>query len=365
MAKDREHKLFIGTFTRDTASEGIYTARFDSVSGALSLTGSAYAADNPTYLAVAPSRRYLYAVNEVNDVAGEASGAITAFAIDPSDGALRILNRKSTGGPGPCYVSLDATGRFVLATNFFDPARNGGSICVLPTEPDGQLEDVSDFHLLEGSGRIPMEQEKPRVHSIISDPSNRFVLGANVGTDRIQVYRLQPEHGKIEPDDPLWARLPTGSGPRHMCFSADGRWLFAVNEQDSTATLCSWDQASGKLTPVQHISTLPEGFADTNHCADIHVAPSGRYLYCSNRGHDSIAIFSFDPVRGELQAKGHEHTGGKAPRGFTLDPTGKFLLAGNHFSDCINVFALDPSSGLPVYTGHNVQVPAPVCLKFF
>ena len=363
MAKDSEHILFIGTFTRDTASEGIYTARFDTVSGELSLTGALYAADNPTYLALAPSRGILYAVNEVNDVAGKASGAITAFAIDPGDGALRTLNQKPTGGPGPCYLSLDATGRFVLATNFFDPARSGGSICVLPTAPDGQLEEVSDFHLLEGTGRIPMEQEKPRVHSIISDPSNRFVLGANVGTDRIHVYRLQPEHGKLERHDP-WAQLATGSGPRHTCFSPDGRWLFAVNEQDSSATLCSWDQAAGKLTPVQHISTLPEGFDETNHCADIHVAPSGRYLYCSNRGHDSIAIFSFDPIKGELQAKGHVHTGGKAPRGFTLDPTGRFLLAGNHFSDCINVFALDPDSGLPVYTGCSVQVPAPVCLKF-
>ena len=350
--------VYVGTYTR-TESEGIYVYRMDEATGELSYLSHATGIENPTFLAIHPNGGYLYAVSEVPEYAGQSSGAIMAYSIDAATGELTFINERPTGGPGPCHVAVDATGRFALVANYL-----GGSVCVLPIGDDGGLGDATEFVQHKGSSVDPRRQGEPHAHSVNIDSSNRYVFVTDLGTDKVVTYLLDAENGRLSPNDVPFAKLQDGAGPRHLAFHPNGKSAYVINELDSTVTVFALDGERGTLEENQTLSTLPESFSGTSHCADIHVSPSGRFLYGSNRGHDSIAIYSIDGSSGKLTFLAHESTGGRTPRNFAIDPTGAFLLAANQDSDTIVTFSIDTDTGLLSATGTVASVPMPVCLKF-
>jgi 6-phosphogluconolactonase len=350
--------VYVGTYTTRGA-EGIYAYRFDPSSGDLSPLGVAARTENPTFLAVAPTKQALYAANEVAELDGQPGGAISAFSVDADTGTLTFLNRQPSLGTGPCHVAVDQTGKFVLAANY-----GSGSASILPIQPDGRLGPASDFVQHEGFGPNERRQQGPHAHSVTLSPDNRFAFVADLGIDKMMSYQLDLEAGKLVPNDPPWAETYPGAGPRHFAFHPNGRTAYIINELGSSVTVFDYDAERGALREVQTISTLPERFGGRNTCADVHISADGRFLYGSNRGHDSIAIFSIDPEAGTLTAIGHESTKGKTPRNFGLDPSGSFLLAANQDTNNIVAFRVDRETGLLTPTGHQTQVPAPVCIKW-
>ncbi len=350
--------VYIGTYTQ-RGSKGIYLARLDLASGKLSLEGLAGEVVNPSFLALHPSGKYLYAVGEVGQFAGGMGGAVSAFAIDPETGKLALLNQKSSRGAGPCHIVIDRTGKNALVANY-----GGGSVACLPIADDGQLGDAISFFQHEGSSVNPRRQERPHAHSINLDPANRFAMAPDLGIDKIMIYRFDAAAHRLEPNNPPAAAVAPGSGPRHFAFHPTARYAYGINELASTITAFEYDAARGALTTLQTISTLPEGFQGNNTTADIHVHPSGKFVYGSNRGHDSIAIFAVDLATGKLTAVGHEPTQGKTPRNFGIDPSGTFLLAANQDSDNVVAFRIDQATGKLEPTGQSIRVPMPVCVKF-
>jgi len=349
--------VYIGTYTRGQ-SEGIYVCRMDPSSGALGFASKAAEVDNPSFLALHPHKPYLYAVTEVGESAGRPSGVVTAFAADAKTGELTFLNEQPSHGPGPCYLSVDKTGTFVLVANY-----GGGSLAVLPIQDDGQLGSATDFVQHRGSSVDPRRQRTPHAHCIILDPSNRYAFAVDLGLDKIMIYELDLNHGKLTPNREPWVQVKAGAGPRHLTFHPNGTYAYVLNELDSTLTAFTYDDTRGTLREAQTISTLPEGFKGTNHCADLHVSPSGRFVYGSNRGHDSIVVFAVDEDTGELTYVDHEPTQGREPRSFVIDPHGTFLLAANQHSDTIVTFRVDQQTGRLISTGRVAEVPTPVCLK--
>jgi 6-phosphogluconolactonase len=359
MTKQNNGKLhvYIGTYTRGR-SEGIYLYYMDKSTGALEFASVAGGTENPAFLAIHPEQRYLYSVNEVGQFAGKSSGAVSAFSIDPETGELTLLNQQSSQGPGPCHLSVDHTGQFVLVANY-----SGGSVAVLPIDSDGKLGEATDFVQHEGSSVNPRRQERPHAHSIMVDESNRYAFVPDLGMDKIMIYRLNLTDGKLEPNDEPWAKVKAGAGPRHFDFHPNGKYAYAINELDNTLIAFAYDATRGSLREIQTVSTLPEDFSGTSYCADVHVSPSGKFVYGSNRGHDSIAIFGIDEATGRLTCVGYEPTQGKMPRNFGIDPTGAFLLAANQDSDNVVVFRIDRQTGRLESTGFVVEVPKPVCVK--
>jgi len=349
--------VYVGTYTHK-GSEGIYIYRMNPESADLEPVGKAVNINNPSFLAIDPKQRYLYSVNETQSFAGERSGGVTAFSIDPKSGELTFLNSKSSKGTGPCYVTVDKTGRYVLVANY-----SSGSICVLPVMDDGSLGDATDFVQHEGSSVNPKRQEGPHAHSIVVDPSNRYVYAADLGLDKIMIYKFDSERGKLTPNDQPWVKTKPGAGPRHFTFHPNGKFAYVINELDSTIVAYSYNEDRGTLREIQTVSTLPEGFKVINYPADIHVAPSGKFLYGSNRGHDSIVIYRVDEETGKLACIGHESTRGEFPRNFAIDPSGNFLFAANQNTDNIVVFRINQQTGLLEPTGHVTKVPTPVCIK--
>jgi 6-phosphogluconolactonase len=350
--------VYVGTYTTGK-SEGIYLYRLNLSSGELKHVATTKGVVNPSFLALAPSRRYLYAVNEVEDFAGKKSGAVSAFAVDQRTGELRLLNQQPSLGADPCYVDVDAGGRFVLVANY-----TGGNVTVFPVQGDGSLGEATDMRQAQGSSVNRERQEGPHAHCIVLDPTNRFAYQCDLGTDKIMIFRFDARHGKLLPNEPPWAQVKPGAGPRHLAFEPSGKYVLVLNELHSTVTAFTRDPEKGSLKELQTLSTLPKDFTGTNTGADIHVSPNGRFLYCSNRGHDSIAIFTIDPGHGALISVGHEFTRGMTPRNFAIDPAGGFLLVANQKSDNIVVFRLDQKTGRLSPTGQLAQVPSPVCLKF-
>lgn len=349
--------VYIGTYTRG-ASEGIYVYRLDPSSGSLSYAAKATGLQNPSFLALDPQRRYLYAVNEVAEFGGVPGGAVSAFSVDRTTGELAFLNQQSSRGASPCHLSVEGTGRFVLVANY-----TGGSVCVLPIGEDGRLGEATDVVQHRGSSVHPTQQNVPHAHSVTLDPANRYAFVADLGIDKIMVYRLDLNQGKLRPNNQPWVLVKAGAGPRHFTFHPNGRYAYVINELDSTVTAFSYDGTAGTLAELQTLSTLPAGFTGRNSSADVHVSPSGRFLYGSNRGHDSIVIFQIEESTGKLTCIAHEPTRGRTPRNFTIDPTGTFLLAANQNSDTIVTFRIDEKTGKLFATGHVAQVPQPVCLK--
>ncbi len=350
--------LFVGTYTT-SRDDGIHVFRLDGRSGALRFVSMTPGVSNPSFLAIHPRRPFLYAVNEDNESSFGPVGSVSAFSIDDDSGRLTRIDRRSTHGAGPCHLSVDAEGRFVLAANYLS-----GSLAVLPIRSDGSLEEATCVVRHEGSGPNEKRQRGPHAHSIVPDPDGRRFFAPDLGTDSVMVYRLDSGRGKLAPAEFPRARLRAGSGPRHVTFSPDGRHAYVINELDSTITAFAHDASSGALSEVGTVSAVPDGYDGRSSGADIHAAPSGRFLYGSIRHHDSIAIFEIDSGTGALRRVVHEPSGGRKPRNFVIDPTGAFLLAANQDSDLVVSFRIDQSAGRLTPTGEAAQVPRPVCLKF-
>lgn len=342
--------VYVGTYTRKE-SEGIYGYRFDPATGTLMFAGVGRGIENPSFLALHPNRRYLYAVNEV----GTDGGGVSAFALD-NDGALTFINHRLSQGRSPCHLSVDDAGAFIYAANY-----GTGTALVYAIRAGGGLEPVSDIVQHEGSGPNEHRQRGPHAHSINLSPDNRFAFVPDLGIDRVMIYDIATEPGKLIPHG--YAQVTGGSGPRHFTFHPNRDLAYLINEMGNTITAFTYDVEAGVLAEFQTVPTLPDDFEGENTTADIHVAPSGKFLYGSNRGHDSIVIYAIDAA-GRLTYVGHTSTQGKTPRNFAIDPTGSFLLAANQDSDNIVVFRLNQETGDLIPTGHEVKVSMPVCVKF-
>src|SRR6266853_6098600 len=363
-ATNRRYLVFVGTYTDKTESKGIYAYEFDADTGKLTPKGVAAETPDPSWVAVHPSGKYLYAANE----AGKAS-TVSAFAVDANSGRLTLLNQMPSLGEDPCYLSFDKTGKYVLVANY-----SSGTIAVFPILADGRLGEHTALAKDQGpAGPNKERQEAPHAHWIEAAAHNQFVYVADLGLDRVLIFKFDATSGSLTPGEPLTAKaaplnprsatLNPGAGPRHAAFAPDGKFMYVLGELQSTVTVFAND-AEGAYRTVQQISTLPKGFAGRNDAAEIAVHPNGKFLYASNRGHESIAIFAIDARNGTLALVAHVLTGGKEPRNFAIDPSGQYLLAENQLSNNVVVFRIDPTTGGLSPTGVKVEVPSPVDITF-
>jgi 6-phosphogluconolactonase len=355
---DAEILLYIGTYTA-SEDDGIHVYRMDGRSGELTFSSKMPGVENPSFLALHPDGSHLYAVNEVSETALGPGGGVSAFSIDADTGELTFLNQRSTQGAGPCHLSVDAEGKFVLAANYL-----AGSLAVLPIRSAGSLGEATDVVQHKGSSVNVTRQQGPHAHSITPDPAGRHFFAPDLGIDRVMVYRLDTGQGRLVPHDVPWVQARPGAGPRHMTFSPDGRFAYLINEIDTTITAFAYDAARGTLTEVTTVSAIPDGYEGRISGADVHVAPSGRFLYGSIRHQNSIVAFEIDQGSGDLRYVGHESSRGSVPRNFAIDPTGTFLLVANQGSDTVVTFRIDQDTGKLTPTGEDVHVPRPVCLRF-
>jgi 6-phosphogluconolactonase len=349
--------VYIGTYTRGD-SKGIYLAHLDLATGKLSGAELAAEVVNPSFLALHPTRPLVYAIGEIGNFAGGKTGAVSAFTRDEKTGKLALLNQQSSKGSGPCYVTVDRAGKNVLVANY-----GSGSIACLPLKEDGRLGEAAAFIQHEGSGPNRQRQEGPHAHSINVDAANRFAVAADLGLDKLLVYRLDAAAGKLTPNDPPFVAMAPGAGPRHFAFHPGGRYAYAINELNSTVTAMSYDADRGELKTIQSTATLPADFSGTNYPAEVQVHSSGRFVYGSNRGHDSIVTFAVDAATGKLTRVGLVSTQGKNPRNFGIDPSGRCLLVANQDGNNVVVFRIDAQTGQLTPTGSSIRVTAPVCVK--
>jgi len=358
-AQGSSYLVYVGTYT-DTGSEGIYVYRYDAESGRIEPLGVAAKAVNPSFLVVHPSRRIVYAVNETVTYEGKPTGAVSAFSIAPGSGELTLLNRVESRGADPCYVSLDRTGKYVLVANY-----TGGSVASFPILDDGRLGDAASFVQHQGGkGADPQRQDGPHAHSIDLSPDNRHAIVADLGLDQLLIYNFDANSGALSAGIPPYTKVSRGAGPRHLTFHPSGTFAYAVNELHSTVSTFGYDAGSGTLEHLQTVSMLPARYVGRKEAAEIHVHPSGRFLYASNRGHDSIAVFKIDRKKGTLTKIQRIHTGGKEPRFFGFDPTGVRLFAANQNSNSIIVFNVDTATGRLTATSQRIDVPSPVAISF-
>jgi 6-phosphogluconolactonase len=352
---DSRPLLYVGT-SAGHDSDSLFLFRLDPSTGDLEPAGAVRAGARPSFLALHPSGRTLYAVNESGVPPDCPGGAVGAFSIDPRSGNPTLLDRQPSRGRGPCHLAVDRTGRLVFAANY-----GSGSVDVFPVEDGGRLGACSQTLAHEGRGADPRRQEGPHAHCATLSPDNRFVLSCDLGTDQVIVYGLDPVRGALSPKRAV--PLPPGSGPRHMAFHPDGRHAYVVNELASTVAVFSYDASEGGLERTQLLSALPDGHAGRSAAAGIGVHPSGRFLYASNRGHDSLAAFSIDGATGRLTPAGHEPARGRTPRHFAIDPSGRFLVAANQESGALAVFRIDPRTGRLSFL-RSAGVPVPMCILF-
>ncbi|HKV62031.1 MAG TPA: lactonase family protein [Candidatus Acidoferrum sp.] len=352
-----QYLAYVGTYTTKTNSKGIYSFRFDAATGQLSAIGVAAETPDPSWVAVHPSGKYAYAANE----AGKAS-TVSAFALDAKSGRLTLLNQMPALGEDPCYLSFDKSGKYVLVANY-----SSGTIVVFPILADGRLGEHTALMKDQGAtGPNKERQEAPHAHWIETTAGNHFVYVADLGLDRVLIYKFDATKGLLtagESSDSFSAQLNPGAGPRHVAFGPGGRFMYVLSELQSSVTVFA-NEAQETYRSVQQIPTLPKGFSGRNDAAEITVDPSGTFLYTSNRGEDTITIFSIDPGKGTLTFVARVPTGGKEPRHFAIDPSGKFLLAENQHSNNIVVFKINAATGGLTPTGQVVEVPSPVDLTF-
>ena len=354
----RNYLVYIGTYTTEQ-SKGIYAYRFDVVTGQFVPLGLAAETSNPSFLALHPNHKILYAVNEIGNFQNQSSGAVSAFAIDSHTGKLTLLNQVASRGADPCYVAVDKTGKYVLVANY-----GGGNVAVFPVLKGGKLAEATSVLQYKGAGANPERQESPHAHWIDFSPDNRFVIAADLGLDQLDVYKFSANKGSLIPNQPAVVQLKPEAGVRHFAFHPNARFGYAVNEMQSSVVSFAYDPARGTLHELQTISILPKDFTAKNDAAEIQIHPSGKFLYASNRGHDSIAVFSIDPAKGTLTPVEYVPTQGKAPRYFAVDPTGSRLFVANQNSGTIVIFRIDPTSGRLTSTGQVLQIASPVCLRF-
>ena len=350
--------VYVGTYTRSGSGKGIYLFRHDPESGRLTQVSVTEDRD-PSFLALDPSKRFLFAVNEHREHAGEGHGHVASYAVDQDTGHLTLLNRQTTHGGEPCHLTTDPAGRNLIVVN-----HEHGSVAVFPIDPDGRLRPATHVEQHVGSGPGPTQQG-PHAHFVTFDPPGQRILVADKGIDKVMIYRLDAEAGKLVPADPPSAPLHSGAAPRHIAFHPNGRFVYVNGEADMTVTAFTYDGETGVMEELHHLSTLPAGAAaERLSTAQILVHPSGRHVYVSNRGHDSIAIFAIDQETGRLTPAGHASTRGNTPRNFAFDPTGTFLYAANQNSDTIVHCRVDGETGQLAPTGDVTEVGAPVCILF-
>ena len=351
--------LYVGCYT--ARGQGIYRYSVNPATGELALLGVTGDQLNPSFLAIDPQQRYLYAANEIGNYEGRQSGSVSAFAIEP-DGSLRFLNRQPTEGRNPAHISVDPTNRYVMAANYSGTTTNEGNMAVIPIQRNGSLSPPSQVVIHRGT--LGPNQTAPHAHMVLSDFSGRYVLANDLGLDRTFIYRLDGTTGTLNPGDPDGLGAPSGAGPRHLAFHPNGRFVFILHELNSTLRSLSWDSQRGVMQQIQTISTLPPNYAGINSTAHVVVAPSGRFVYTSNRGHDSIALFSVNPETGMLEFIERVWTYGETPRNFAIDPTGNFMYVGHQNTDNIVVFRVNQTSGRLTPTGLFYGAGQPVCFVF-
>ncbi len=349
--------VYVGTYTGH-GSEGIYVCEFDPATGRLTPPEIAAKTPSPSFLAVAPGKEFLYAVNETDQFNGQAAGAVSAFAMDSSTGKLKLLNQVSSRGSGPAHIVLDRTGRFALVANY-----GGGSVEVLPLLPDGKIGESTAFVQHKGSSVNHERQEGPHAHAIAMSPDNRFAVVADLGLDQLLVYPFDASRGAL--GQPRIVKTDPGAGPRHLTFDNSGNFVDVINEMASTVTVYSFDPRDGAMAPLQTVSSLPGNFSGKNTAAEIVLYPSGKFLYASNRGDDnSIASFAVDPSKGTLAPIERVPTGGKTPRNFAIDPSGEWLVAANQDSNTVVTFRVNRETGRLTPTGESISVGSPTMVDF-
>ncbi|HQR44494.1 MAG TPA: lactonase family protein [Thermoanaerobaculia bacterium] len=351
-------RVFVGTYTSG-ASRGIQVLDLDAATGAV-VRGPVLAgvSENPSFLALRPDGRVLYAVNETETFRGAPTGSVSAFAVDPSAGTLTLLNQQPSGGLDPCHLAVAPRGRRVVVANY-----TSGSVAVLPADAEGRLGPAARVRRLSGSGPNASRQQTPHAHGVFFDPSGRFLLTADLGSDRLLAEVWDPEAGTPPGAAGDGASFVPGSGPRHLSFDPSGRILYVVTELFSTVTAFRWDGARGRLEPFQTVPAVAVGYSGDNKAAEIAVSRDGRFVYASNRGDDSLVVLAAAPT-GALSFAGRVPSGGKTPRHFAIDPSGRWLVAANQDSGSVVVFRLDRETGLPGAVGSPIAVPDPVCILF-
>lgn len=355
--------VYIGTYT-GPKSKGIYLFRLQAENPAVSQNialvplGLAAETPSPSFIELDVRRRRLFAVNELSQFDGKPGGGVSAFSIDPN-GMLKAINQQSSMGGGPCHIVADREQRHVLVANY-----GSGSVAVLPIGADGALGPASDVVQHTGSSVNPDRQKGPHAHCVTLDRANRFAFVCDLGLDKIMAYRLDAQRGKLMPHTPPFAPVKPGSGPRHMAFRPDGRFAYVGNELTSTITVFAYDANAGVLKEVQTVSTLPEHFSGENFVAEIDVHPSGKWVYVSNRGHNSVALFASDPAKGTLTWVEEQGTGGSKPRHFGIDPSATYMAIGNQDSDTVLMCRIDAGNGRLKPSGVFASVPTPVCMRF-
>ena len=357
---ERNRLLFIGTYTKPEDhvqghAEGIYVYRFDEQTGGIEYLSTASDIVNPSYLTVHPFKPLLYAVSEINDFQGRETGAVVSYNIDPESGRLNMLNAVESRGTMPCHVSVDKDGRYAFAANYIS-----GSIASFKIEHDGSLSEAVCSVQRKGKSVNPERQEGPHTHAVVPDPSNRYILVPDLGTDELAVFAFNREDGSLVQGQRS-VRIDPGSGPRHIAFHTSNRFLYLLSELASTITAMKFDEKSCTFSSFQTVSALPEGFSGFSAGAAVRVHPSGKFLYASNRGHDSVSWFVIDGNTGELTPAGWESTRGRTPRDFTISPDGRFLLAANQDSDSVVTFRVDERTGSLEYL-RSTEIASPVCL---
>jgi 6-phosphogluconolactonase len=355
----KSFRVYVGTYTGPkTNSKGIYLYDFDVATGALKQVGLAAETASPSFLAMSPDYRHLYAVGEVEEFGGKKTGVVSAFAVDTPSGKLSLLNQQPSGGLAPCHVSLTSDGKHALVANY-----SGGSVASFAVDTDGKLKPAASVVQHIGKGTDPGRQDAPHAHGIWPAPGDVFVVACDLGLDKVMIYRLDGASGKLTLLDRA-GDVPPGAGARHAAFSPSGDHLYAINEMGNTVTAFEYDRKAGALTPIQTIGTLPQGFSGKSYTSEIVFHPSGKFVYGSNRGHDSIAVFAVDPASGKLTLADVTPIGGKWPRHFNVDPTGQWLIAAGERSDTLTVFKIDSQTGKLAQSAEPVAAPSPVCVIF-
>jgi 6-phosphogluconolactonase len=356
-ARAADPLMYVGSYTENGRRDGIFLVRMNSATGALQQVGAVDGGPNPSFLTIHPNGRMLYAANEVTETEGKPTGAVGSYSIEPESGALTFFNEQASQGASPCYVSTDRKGRVVFVANYVS-----GTLAILPIANDGGVEAAPQVVQHVGTGPVTSRQEKAHAHCVIPHPNNRFVFAADLGADRVLVYRYDEQANTLQHASE--AVMPPGAGPRHLVFHPTMPFIFVANELNSTVGVLRCDPDTGALSLARTASTLPARSSGTNYPADIHVSADGRFLYVSNRGHNSIAVFSIDPRTAALAQIQVVPTGGDWPRNFTLDPTGRWLLAANQRSGSVTVFSRNAMSGVLTATSQRIELPSPVCLRF-
>lgn len=359
-AGDQKYLMFVGTYT-GKGSDGIYSYRFDPSTGKVDAVGLAAKTVNPSFLAVEPGGNFLYSVNELDKLDGKPTGGVSAFQLNRANGTLKFLQQVPSLGTAPAHLSIDKTGRYVLVANY-----NSGNVAVFPIGQDGKLGPHTALEQQTGSGVNSQRQTGPHAHFIATDNGNRFALSADLGTDKVYVYRFDARNGSLAPNVPPFAEVEPGSGPRHIAFAPSGKFAYLANEMGGTVVVFAYDANAGILTTKQTISSLPKGFKGDNREAEIVVDSKGRFLYVSDRDDatNNIAVFRIDADDGTLSFVQRVSSGGKIPRQFAIDPTGKWLFVANHQSNNIQVFRIDGLTGRLIPSSRITGIYDPVCVVF-